>query len=131
MKFSFLKILYVQVLIAITIGILLGHFYPEIAVEMRPLGTAFINLIKMIIAPVIFCTVVTGIAGMENLKAVGRTGGIALGYFLTVTTVALCVGLVVVNIFQPGAGMNIDVSSFGDAEPPIRKKRMIWALSPS
>lgn len=116
MKFSFLKVLYVQVLIAITIGILLGHFYPEIAVEMRPLGTAFINLIKMIIAPVIFCTVVTGIAGMENLKAVGRTGGIALGYFLTVTTVALCVGLVVVNIFQPGAGMNIDVSSFGEAE---------------
>lgn len=116
MKFSFLKILYVQVLIAIVIGILLGHFYPELAVQMRPLGTAFINLIKMIIAPVIFCTVVTGIAGMENLKAVGRTGGIALGYFMTVTTIALIVGLVVVNVFEPGSGMNIDVSTFDDKD---------------
>lgn len=119
MKFSYLKILYVQVLIAIAIGIFLGHFYPDIAVQMRPLGTAFINLIKMIIAPIIFCTVVTGIAGMENLKAVGRTGGIALGYFLVVTTIALVVGLVVVNIFQPGAGMNIDVSTFSAAEKAI------------
>jgi len=119
MKFSFLKILYVQVLIAIVIGVLLGHFYPDLAVQMRPLGTAFINLIKMIIAPVIFCTVVTGIAGMESLKAVGRTGGVALIYFMVVTTIALFVGLVVVNIFQPGVGMNIDVSTFGEGEKAL------------
>lgn len=119
MKFSFLKILYVQVLIAIVIGVLLGHFYPDLAVQMRPLGTAFINLIKMIIAPVIFCTVVTGIAGMENLKAVGRTGGVALTYFMIVTTIALFVGLVVVNVFQPGAGMNIDVSTFDAGEKAL------------
>ncbi|MDR0483772.1 MAG: dicarboxylate/amino acid:cation symporter [Alphaproteobacteria bacterium] len=115
MSFKFLKILYVQVLIAIVIGILLGYFYPDIAVEMRPLGTAFINLIKMVIAPIIFCTVVTGIAGMGNLKAVGKTGGIALTLFIAMTTIALIIGLVVVNITQPGAGMNINVNSF-DAE---------------
>lgn len=86
---KYLKILYVQVLIAIAIGILLGHFYPDIAVKMQPLGRGFINLIKMIIAPLIFCTVVTGIAGMSDVKSVGKTGGIALAYFMVLTTVAL------------------------------------------
>lgn len=111
MKLSWLKILYVQVIIAIIIGILLGHFFPETAVAMKPLGDGFIQLIKMIIAPVIFCTVVTGIAGMENMTSVGKTGSVALAYFLTLTTLALFVGLVVVNIFQPGADMNIDVNT--------------------
>ncbi|MCL2566658.1 MAG: dicarboxylate/amino acid:cation symporter [Alphaproteobacteria bacterium] len=119
MSFKFLKILYVQVLIAIAIGILLGYYYPNLAVEMRPLGTAFINLIKMVIAPIIFCTVVTGIAGMGNLKAVGKTGGIALLLFLVMTTLALIIGLIVVNISQPGAGLNIDVSSFGDSDKAL------------
>jgi aerobic C4-dicarboxylate transport protein len=102
--------LYVQVLIAIAIGVLLGHFAPEHAAQLKPLGDGFIKLIKMMIAPIIFCTVVTGIAGMENMKAIGKTGALALLYFEVVSTIALVVGLVVVNVVQPGAGMNVDVS---------------------
>ncbi|HEY5755167.1 MAG TPA: dicarboxylate/amino acid:cation symporter [Steroidobacter sp.] len=102
--------LYAQVLIAIAIGVLLGHFYPEAATKFKPLGDGFIKLIKMMIAPIIFCTVVTGIAGMENMKAVGKTGALALLYFEVVSTIALIVGLVIVNVVQPGAGMNVDVS---------------------
>lgn len=109
---KYLKILYVQVLIAICIGILLGHFYPQLAVKMQPLGAGFIKLIKMVIAPLIFCTVVTGIAGMQDLKAVGKIGGLSLVYFMTMTTLALIIGMVVVNIAQPGVGMNIDVNTF-------------------
>ncbi len=108
MKTVLFKTLYFQVLIAITLGILLGHFYPDLGGQMKPLGDGFVKLIKMIIAPVIFCTVVTGIAGMESLKAVGRTGGIALLYFEVVSTIALIIGLVIVNVVKPGAGMNID-----------------------
>ncbi len=103
--------LYFQVLTAITIGILLGHFYPETAVEMKPLGDGFIKLIKMIIAPIIFCTVVTGIAGMQELDKVGRVGVKALLYFEVVSTLALIIGLCVVHVIQPGAGMNIDAST--------------------
>ncbi|AKJ40815.1 dicarboxylate/amino acid:cation symporter [Pragia fontium] len=110
MKLSIFKSLYIQVLFAITVGVLLGHFYPEIGASMKPLGDGFIKLIKMIIAPIIFCTVVTGIAGMENMKAVGRTGGIALLYFEIVSTLALLIGLIVVNVVKPGAGMNVDAS---------------------
>lgn len=95
-------------LLAISLGILLGHFYPDLGAQMKPLGDGFVKLIKMIIAPVIFCTVVTGIAGMESMKAVGRTGAIALLYFEVVSTIALIIGLVIVNIVQPGAGMNVD-----------------------
>jgi aerobic C4-dicarboxylate transport protein len=102
--------LYVQVLLAIAIGVLLGHYFPEIATQFKPLGDGFIKLIKMMIAPIIFCTVVTGIAGMENMKAVGKTGALALLYFEVVSTIALIVGLVIVNVVQPGAGMNVDVS---------------------
>jgi aerobic C4-dicarboxylate transport protein len=102
------KSLYLQVIVAIVIGILLGHFYPEIGTAMKPLGDGFIKLIKMIIAPIIFCTVVVGIAGMEDLKKVGKTGGYALFYFEIVSSIALAVGLTIVNIVQPGAGMNID-----------------------
>lgn len=111
MKKSLFRSLYIQVLIAIAIGVFLGHFYPEIGTQMKPLGDGFIKLIKMVIAPVIFCTVVTGIAGMESMKAVGRTGAIALLYFEIVSTLALIIGLIVVNIAQPGAGMNIDPAS--------------------
>ncbi len=102
--------LYFQVLTAIALGIVVGHFYPETGADMKPLGDSFIKLIKMIIAPIIFCTVVTGIAGMEDMKKVGRVGAKALIYFEIVSTLALAIGLVVVSVIQPGAGMNADVS---------------------
>ncbi|MES3003664.1 MAG: dicarboxylate/amino acid:cation symporter [Pseudomonadota bacterium] len=100
--------LYVQVLAAVVIGVLLGHFFPATGEAMKPLGDAFIKLIKMLIAPIIFCTVVVGIAGMEDMKKVGKTGGLALLYFEAVSSLALVIGLVLVNVIQPGAGMNID-----------------------
>ena len=109
-KKKFYQHLYVQVLTAITLGVCLGHFYPETGAAMKPLGDGFIKLIKMIIAPVIFCTVVTGIAGMEDMKKVGRVGAKALLYFEVVSTLALAIGLLVVSIIQPGVGMNADVS---------------------
>jgi len=102
--------LYFQVLTAIAMGVLLGHFYPETGADMKPLGDGFIKLIKMIIAPIIFCTVVTGIAGMEDMKKVGRVGVKALLYFEIVSTLALAIGLLVVSVIRPGAGMNADVS---------------------
>jgi aerobic C4-dicarboxylate transport protein len=104
----FYKSLYFQVITAIVIGVLLGHFYPETGAAMKPLGDAFIKLIKMLIAPIIFCTVVVGIAGMEDMKKVGKTGGYALLYFEIVSSIALIVGLVIVNVVQPGQGMNVD-----------------------
>jgi aerobic C4-dicarboxylate transport protein len=103
--------LYVQVVTAVVIGVLLGHFYPALGAEMKPLGDAFIKLIKMLIAPIIFCTVVVGIAGMEDMKKVGKTGGLALLYFEVVSTVALIIGLLLVNVIQPGAGMNVDAAA--------------------
>lgn len=106
-----LSSLYFQVLLAISIGVFLGHFYPDLGADMKPLGDGFVKLIKMIIAPVIFCTVVTGIAGMESMKAVGKTGAIALVYFEVVSTLALVIGLCVVNLLQPGVGMNVDPAS--------------------
>ena len=107
----FYRSLYFQVITAIVVGVLLGHFYPETGTAMKPLGDGFIKLIKMIIAPIIFCTVVVGIAGMEDMKRVGKTGGYALLYFEVVSTIALLVGLVIVNLVQPGTGMNIDPNS--------------------
>jgi len=101
--------LYVQVLTAIVIGMLLGYFNPKLGEQMQPLGQAFINLIKMMIAPIIFCTVVHGIASMSDMKKVGRVGVKALIYFEVMTTLALIIGLIVVNVWQPGAG--IDASS--------------------
>ena len=100
--------LYLQVIVAIVIGILLGHFWPHAGEAMKPLGDGFIKLIKMIIAPIIFCTVVIGIAGMEDMKKVGKTGGLALLYFEVVSTVALIVGLFIVNVVAPGSGMNVN-----------------------
>ena len=103
--------LYFQVITAIVIGVLLGHFQPAWGEAMKPLGDGFIKLIKMMIAPIIFCTVVVGIAGMEDMKKVGKTGGLALLYFEVVSTISLIVGLVIINIVQPGVGMNIDPST--------------------
>ncbi len=108
MKKPFYKILYVQVLFAIFCGVMLGVFYPQLGVEMKPLGDGFIKLIKMIIAPVIFCTVVAGIAGMQDMKKIGRVGGKALLYFEVVSTIALVIGLVVANMVRPGDGFNAD-----------------------
>ena len=100
--------LYLQVLVAIVLGAALGFFFPHTGASMKPLGDGFIKLVKMMIAPIIFCTVVLGIAGMENLKAVGKTGALALLYFEALSTVALVIGLVIVNLVGPGRGMNID-----------------------
>lgn len=110
-KPRFYEVLYVQVIFAIIVGILLGHFFPEFGESLKPLGDAFIKLVKMIIAPVIFITVVTGIAGMNDMKSVGRVAGKAMLYFLTFSTLALVVGMVIANIIQPGAGLNIDPST--------------------
>ena len=107
---KFYQHLYFQVLTAISIGVVLGYYLPDTATAMKPLGDGFIKLIKMIITPVIFCTVVTGIAGMEDMKKVGRVGGKALLYFEVVSTLALGIGLLVISIVQPGAGMNADVT---------------------
>ena len=114
MKKPFYKILYVQVLIAIALGIALGVIYPSNAVDMKPLGDGFIKLIKMIIAPVIFCTVVSGIAGMESMKKMGRVGGKALLYFEFVSTIALAIGLLVSNVLRPGDGF---VAAPGSMDP--------------
>ena len=108
---KFYQHLYIQVLTAITFGILLGHFYPETAITMKPLGDGFIKLIKMIIAPIIFCTVVNGIAGMQDMSKIGRVGVKALLYFEAVSTLALIIVLIVVHIIRPGEGMNVDVST--------------------
>jgi aerobic C4-dicarboxylate transport protein len=102
------KSLYGQVIIAIIIGILLGKFYPSFAVQLKPLGDAFIKLVKMMIAPVVFCTIVSGIASMQDMKKVGRVGLKAIIYFEILSTVALIIGLIIVNIIQPGKGMNVD-----------------------
>lgn len=110
-KLPFYRSLYLQVICAVVIGVALGHFYPSVGAEMKPLGDGFIKLIKMMIAPIIFCTVVVGIAGMEDMKKVGKTGGLALLYFEVVSSFALIIGLVLVNVFQPGSGMNVDVST--------------------
>ena len=100
--------LYLQVVVAIVLGAVIGHVWPETGKALKPLGDGFIKLVKMVIAPVIFLTVVGGIAGMRELGAVGRVAAKALGYFIVVSTVALFVGLAVANVMQPGAGMGID-----------------------
>ena len=139
MKKPLYKVLYVQVLAAIVIGVLLGFFFPDIGAPMKPLGDGFIKLIKMLIAPVIFCTVVIGIAGMEDMKKVGKVGGLALLYFEAVTTLALFVGLFLVNILQPGAGMHVDpatldmnsVSMYATAEKPQSTLDFLFHIIPS
>jgi aerobic C4-dicarboxylate transport protein len=112
----FYRQLYFQVVIAIILGVLLGHFEPAYGAALKPLGDAFIKLIKMIIAPVIFLTIVTGIAGMTHLSSVSRVFGKAMAYFLTFSTLALVVGLVVANVMQPGAGMHINPADLNQKE---------------
>lgn len=112
----FYRILYVQVLIAIAIGIVLGVTSPDWAVAMRPLGDGFIKLVKMIIPLVIFCTVVSGIAGMNDTKKVGRVGGKAIIYFEVVSTAALIIGLFIANVMRPGAGFDADLSAVNTTE---------------
>ncbi|MFN3807334.1 dicarboxylate/amino acid:cation symporter [Asticcacaulis sp.] len=107
-KRPFYTHLYFQVLVAIALGAAIGHFYPQTGEALKPLGDGFIKLVKMIISPVIFLTIVTGIAGMGSLKGVGSVTGKAFAYFLTFSTLALIVGLIVANVVQPGHGMNID-----------------------
>ena len=102
--------LWFQVLVAMVIGIALGHLYPDVGAKMQPLGDAFIKAIRVLIAPIIFCTVVHGISSMANMAKVGRVALKALIYFEVLTTVALIIGLVAVNIFRPGVGMNIDLA---------------------
>ncbi|RIX29448.1 dicarboxylate/amino acid:cation symporter [Sphingomonas edaphi] len=108
MRRPFYAHLYVQVLVAIALGVVVGHFWPQTGESLKPLGDGFIKLVKMIIAPVIFLTLVTGIAGMREMATVGRVAGKAFAYFLFFSTLALIVGLIVANLLQPGAGMNID-----------------------
>jgi aerobic C4-dicarboxylate transport protein len=110
------KALYFQVLVAIIIGVNLGYFYPETGEAMKPLGDGFINLIKMIIAPVIFITVTVGIASMNDLKKVGRVAGKAFMYFITFSTIALLLGMLVSNVVQPGHGLNIDPESLNSKD---------------
>jgi aerobic C4-dicarboxylate transport protein len=108
---KYLRSLYLQVLVAIVLGVLLGVLAPDWAVPLKPLGDGFIKLIKMLIAPIIFTTVVAGIAGMGDMKKVGRLGVKALIYFEVVTTLALIIGLVVANVFTPGAGVHATAES--------------------
>jgi aerobic C4-dicarboxylate transport protein len=103
-----IRSLYFQVIVAVALGVLLGALQPAWGAKLQPLGDGFIKLIKMLIAPVIFCTVVTGIAGVEDVKKVGKAGGLALVYFEVMSTIALVIGLCVVNLLRPGVGMNID-----------------------
>jgi aerobic C4-dicarboxylate transport protein len=110
-KTPFYRVLWVQVLVAMALAIVLGYVDPARAISMKPLGDAFIRVISMIITLIIFCTVVTGIAGMENLKKVGRVGGMALLYFEVVSTIALLIGLVVGNVVHPGSGFNVNVAT--------------------
>ncbi len=106
---SWYRQIYFWVLVGIVAGILVGQFSPNTGIALEPVGLAFVSLIKMVITPVIFCTVVAGIASMESVKKVGRIGGKALLYFELMTTVALVLGLVVMNVTKPGAGVNADV----------------------
>src|ERR1700731_104268 len=107
-RWPWYSILYVQVIVAIIAGVAVGHYFPSTGVSLKPLGDAFIALIRMMIAPVIFCTVVHGIASMSDLRKVGRVGAKALLYFELVSTVALAIGLLVGEMVQPGSGFNID-----------------------
>src|SRR5262245_42306029 len=123
---KFYESLYLQVIMGILIGALLGHFYPEAGAAMKPLGDGFIKLIKMTIAPIIFCAEETGVAGMENMKSVGKTGGLAILYFEVVSALALVLGLVIVNVVRPGRWderQSRDLGSEGADEPDWQRRR--------
>ncbi len=114
-RLAIFRSLYAQVLVAVVIGAVIGLAFPQTGEALKPLGDGFIKLIKMMIGPIIFCTVVLGISGMEDMKKVGRTGGLALIYFEVVSTVALVIGLVVVNVVRPGDGVNADPATLDAA----------------
>src|SRR3954466_14075 len=101
-------ILYISVLVAMALGITVGFLFPEVGKDLKPLGTGFVKLIQMMIAPVIFCTIVLGVGSIRQAAKVGRVGGLALGYFLIMSTVALTIGLIVGNIIHPGAGLHLN-----------------------
>lgn len=109
-------LLYLQVIIAIIIGVLVGHFYPALGVQLKPLGDGFIKLIKMVIAPLIFCSIVLGIAGMEDVKKIGKVGAKSMIYFQVTTVVAMLLGVVVINVMKPGDGMHVDASTLDTTE---------------
>src|SRR6266700_1121584 len=123
---KFYQRLYFQVLLAILAGILLGIFYPGWAVQLKPLGDGFIRLIKMLIGPVIFCTIVTGLTGMQNMKKAGTAGVKAILYFEILTTISLLIGLVAINLLHPGSSMNIDASKLD----PSARKDIVTAKKP-
>jgi aerobic C4-dicarboxylate transport protein len=111
----FYTTLYFRVVVAIALGVLVGVLWPETAAKLGPLGDGFVKLIKVTIGPLIFCTIVVGIAGMKSMKSVGRVGGLALLYFEVASTIALLIGLFIVNVVQPGAGMNFDATKVDPA----------------
>src|SRR5690606_13339331 len=110
------RLLYFQVIIAILIGVLIGHFYPAVGVQLKPLGDAFIKLIKMVIAPLIFCSSVLGIDGMEDVKRIGKVGINALLWFQVSTFVAMLLAVAVINTLKPGVGMHVDADSLDTTE---------------
>jgi len=110
------NLLYFQVLVAIGIGILIGHFFPSVGVQLKPLGDGFIKLIKMVIAPLIFCSIVLGIAGMEDVKKIGKVGAKSMIYFQVTTLVAMTLGVIVINGLRPGEGMHIDPNTLDTSE---------------
>src|SRR3712207_9596486 len=114
-----------QVLIAISLGILVGALFPSVGTSLKPVGDTFINMIKMVIAPIIFLTIVLGIGSMGNLKKVGRVGGKALLYFEVVTTFALLIGLVVANLTKPGVGVDISKVGCGDISAYRSEERRV------
>ncbi|HXH55308.1 MAG TPA: dicarboxylate/amino acid:cation symporter [Gammaproteobacteria bacterium] len=138
MKRPLYQRLYFQVLMGIVIGVFLGHFFPTLGISLRPLGTAFINLIKMMVAPIIFCTIVVGIAKMGDLKEVGRVGLKSIFYFEVVSTLALIIGLVIVNIYQPGVGVNADpntldigsLSQYASSSKPLSTVEFLLNIIP-
>src|SRR3954453_13555489 len=117
------QVIYIQVLLAVGLGIVIGYFYPDFGKSLKPLGDGFVKLVKMVIAPIIFCTVVHGVASVQSLKKLGRVGLKTLFYFETVSTLALVIGLTVVNLLKPGAGFNINAATLdpGVAEAYARK----------
>ena len=128
--FKLLRVLYVQVLIGIVLGVVVGALWPTLGVDLKPLGDAFVSLIKMAIAPVIFCTIAGGIAKMSDLKAVGRLGAKTLLYFEVVSTLALGLGLLVGEVIKPGAGLNKDPSTISKRPSTVAAWWSIcWTLS--
>ena len=114
--------LYMAVIVAMLAGIAVGFLFPDFGVQLKPLGTFFVNLIKMMIGPIIFVTIVLGIGSVKRAAQVGKVGGLALGYFVTMSTVALAVGLVVGNIVKPGPGSTSPTSSRRAARTPSRPR---------